>query len=282
MSTTELGCTFCTECRYCEFWTRYAQNKTNLEIRNQLVEGHMQAVEKTAKKIKKRLPSEVELVDLISDGYLGLVGAVEDFDLSRGVKFATYCVPRIRGAILDGIREMDWVPRLIRERRNQLVRVKKSLGKSKFKEIFPTKEDVVGVLGVKVEEAERIMADGSSRDAKIFPLVKMQRGEDYEGEPWVRGVGHASIDHIEAPDKDEQKPLDFDSMIACLPRKVRAVFKRYYMRQQTMKEAGMALGLSESRISQMHANAIELLKGFVARRFQQLGLKPPKQKTIKN
>src|ERR1700752_4312077 len=96
-------------------WGSYKQEPTQ-ELRNLIIEHYMHIVRFNAERIHTKLPTEVELDDLISAGMFGLIDAIEAFDQERGVKFETYCSPRVRGAILDELRSMDWVPRLVRNR----------------------------------------------------------------------------------------------------------------------------------------------------------------------
>src|SRR5271165_3224608 len=100
-------------------WARYTQTRSDA-LRNELIKRYLPIVRYNAERIHSKLPSEVELDDLISVGVFGLMDAIAAFDPQRGIKFETYCAPRIRGAILDELRSMDWVPRLVRSRANKL------------------------------------------------------------------------------------------------------------------------------------------------------------------
>src|SRR3982751_4060624 len=109
-----------------EVWVDYKKNKTE-PLRNILMENYLHLVRYNAERIHVKLPDEVELDDLMSAGIFGLMDAINAFDLDRGVKFETYCAPRIRGAILDELRSMDWVPRLVRSRAHKLDGASKQL-----------------------------------------------------------------------------------------------------------------------------------------------------------
>src|SRR5262249_23064602 len=102
-----------------ELWREFKEHPTT-EIRNHLVERYLPLVKSNAERTWQRLPEGVDLDDLISAGVFGLMDAIDAFDLSRGVKFETYCVPRIRGAMLDELRTMDWVPRLVRSKATKM------------------------------------------------------------------------------------------------------------------------------------------------------------------
>src|SRR5207247_10183075 len=109
-----------------QMWQAFHADR-NRDNRNRLVERYMPLVKYNAERIWSRLPDGVELDDLISAGIFGLMDAIEAFDTGRGVKFETYCVPRIRGAMLDELRTMDWVPRLVRSKASRLEEVRKAL-----------------------------------------------------------------------------------------------------------------------------------------------------------
>ncbi len=109
-----------------ELWREFKEHPTT-EMRNQLVERYLPLVKYNAERIWQRLPEGVDLDDLISAGVFGLMDAIDAFDLSRGVKFETYCVPRIRGAMLDELRTMDWVPRLVRSKATKMEEARKEL-----------------------------------------------------------------------------------------------------------------------------------------------------------
>src|SRR3982074_2986791 len=110
-----------------QIWLNLKANPDSQELRNRLVEMYLPLVKYNGERIWARLPEGVELDDLVSAGVFGLMDAIDAFDLSRGVKFETYCVPRIRGAMLDELRTMDWVPRLVRSKASKLEEVRKSL-----------------------------------------------------------------------------------------------------------------------------------------------------------
>src|ERR1700728_1344965 len=132
-----------------QVWIEYKKTKTE-KLRNALMENYLHLVRYNAERIHVKLPDEVELDDLMSAGIFGLMDAINAFDLERGVKFETYCAPRIRGAILDELRSMDWVPRLVRSRAHKLDTAAKALeaelGRS------PTNHEIASRLKVSIPE----------------------------------------------------------------------------------------------------------------------------------
>src|SRR5436309_13529826 len=142
-----------------QLWRDYQSNRS-VEIRNQLVEIYLPLVKYNAERIWSRLPDGVELDDLISAGIFGLMDAIEAFDLNRGVKFETYCVPRIRGAMLDELRTMDWVPRLVRSKANKLEDARKTLEAELGRP--PRPEELAGRLGVPLEQFDDLVGEATA------------------------------------------------------------------------------------------------------------------------
>src|SRR5580698_2038805 len=143
-----------------QLWTEFKQDQDNQELRNRLVEIYLPLVKYNGERIWSRLPEGVELDDLISAGVFGLMDAIDAFDLSRGVKFETYCVPRIRGAMLDELRTMDWVPRLVRSKASKLNEALKTLearlGRS------PTEVELSTQLEISVPELEKMVLEANA------------------------------------------------------------------------------------------------------------------------
>src|SRR5271156_3003828 len=137
-----------------QLWRDYHSSRS-VALRNQLVERYLPLVRYNAERIWSRLPEGVELDDLISAGVFGLMDAIDAFDLERGVKFETYCVPRIRGAMLDELRTMDWVPRLVRSKASRLEDARKTLEAEHGRP--PRAEELAQRLGVSMEEFEHLV-----------------------------------------------------------------------------------------------------------------------------
>src|SRR6202163_2765519 len=142
-----------------QLWKDYRTEPT-VELRNQLVELYLPLVKYNAERIWARLPEGVDLDDLISAGVFGLMDAIDAFDLERGVKFETYCVPRIRGAMLDELRTMDWVPRLVRSKHTKLEEARKSLEAALGRP--PTPDEMASKLGLPIDEYEKMAMDANA------------------------------------------------------------------------------------------------------------------------
>src|SRR5260370_35142091 len=143
-----------------QVWREYKADPSRKELRNRLVEMYLALVKYNGERIWSRLPEGVELDDLVSAGVFGLMDAIDAFDLSRGVKFETYCVPRIRGAMLDELRTMDWVPRLVRSKASKLNEgiktLEAKLGRS------PTEIELSEQMQISVAELQKMMLDANA------------------------------------------------------------------------------------------------------------------------
>src|SRR3954466_14228773 len=143
-----------------EFWHKFKADPENQELRNRLVENYLPLVKYNGERIWARLPEGVELDDLVSAGIFGLMDAIDAFDMTRGVKFETYCVPRIRGAMLDELRTMDWVPRLVRSKASKLNEALKTLEAKIGRP--PRPDEMAERLGVSLEEFQRVVGDATA------------------------------------------------------------------------------------------------------------------------
>ena len=142
-----------------QLWRDYRAEPT-VELRNQLVELYLPLVRYNAERIWSRLPEGVDLDDLISAGVFGLMDAIDAFDLERGVKFETYCVPRIRGAMLDELRTMDWVPRLVRSKHTKLEEARKALEAELGRP--PRAEEMAARMNMSLDEFEKMAGDATA------------------------------------------------------------------------------------------------------------------------
>jgi len=224
------------------------------QYRNTLMEHYRYLVRYTAERLHTKLPGKVELDDLISAGTFGLMDALDAFDPGRGVKFETYCSPRIRGSILDELRSMDWVPRLVRARAHQLSRAKQSLEAHLGRK--PRKEELAREMSMDMAEFERLQQDA---DAIGMVSLNSQYGDE-EGEKDIREIDIIKDRKSEDPPIEAQKRDLKDLLTKGLTRAERLIVVLYYYEEMTMKEIGATLDLSESRVSQMHSSILDRLK----------------------
>ncbi|QDU41108.1 RNA polymerase sigma factor FliA [Maioricimonas rarisocia] len=243
-----------------QLWADYKQDQTNQDLRNRLIEQYFPLVRFNAERVWAKLPDGVDLNDLISAGVFGLMDAIEAFDLERGVKFETYCVPRIRGAMLDELRTMDWVPRLVRSKASKLEAARKELEAKVGRP--PTDIELATKLELSAEEFEKLKSE-----ANAVNLVSLNK-KWYETDSYkdVREIDIIEDTKGEDPTRGIQKRDLMRLVTRGLNRNERLIIILYYYEELTMKEIGQTLGLSESRVSQMHSSIVARLKDQLRRR----------------
>ena len=242
-----------------QLWRDYKTEPT-VAMRNQLVELYLSLVKYNAERIWARLPDGVDLDDLISAGVFGLMDAIDAFDLDRGVKFETYCVPRIRGAMLDELRTMDWVPRLVRSKHTKLEEARKSLEAQLGRP--PRPEEMAVKMGMSLEEFAKMTGD-----ATAVSLVSLNK-KWYETDSYkdVREIDILEDKKAEDPTHRLQNRDLMRLVTRGLNRNERLIIILYYYEDMTMKEIGATLDLSESRVSQMHSSIVARLQQQLAKR----------------
>lgn len=246
-----------------EVWLEY--QKTRAEgIRNYLMERFLPLVRYNAERIYARLPDEVAIEDLMSAGLFGLMDAINAYDLDRGVKFETYCAPRIRGAILDELRNMDWVPRLVRHRTSRVEGARQkfemSLGRS------PTEDELSAKLHLDGEEFDKYMRDSSAVSVSSLARKCFQS----DGSKDIREIDVIKDETSHNPFNEIQRKDVKDLITRGLSRAERLIVVLYYYEEMTMKEIGATLDLSESRVSQMHSSILLRLKAQMQHREREL------------
>ncbi len=242
-----------------QLWRDYRAEPT-VELRNQLVELYLPLVKYNAERIWSRLPEGVDLDDLISAGVFGLMDAIDAFDLERGVKFETYCVPRIRGAMLDELRTMDWVPRLVRSKASKLEDARKRLEAELGRP--PKPEELAEKLGIPLDQLDQYVGD-----ATAVNLVSLNK-KWYETDSYkdVREIDILEDKKAEDPTGRLQNRDLMKLVTRGLNRNERLIVILYYYEEMTMKEIGATLNLSESRVSQMHSSIVARLQAHLAKR----------------
>ena len=250
----------CTPEEIAEVWKEFKANPKDKRLRNLLVEQYLPLVKYNGERIWSRLPDGVELDDLISAGVFGLMDAINAFDLNRGVKFETYCVPRIRGAMLDELRTMDWVPRLVRSKASKLNEAVKVLEAKNGRS--PNENELAEQMGLSVAELEKMITD-----ANAVNLISLNK-KWYETDSYkdVREIDIIEDTKGEDPTRGIQKRDLMKLVTKGLNRNERLIIILYYYEELTMKEIGQTLGLSESRVSQMHSSIVARLKDQLRRR----------------
>ena len=236
-----------------KIWEEFFKNRDEYH-RNILIEKYKHVVKYTAERLHAKLPDKIELDDLISVGTFGLIDAINAYDPARGVKFETYCSPRIRGAILDELRSLDWVPRLVRSRASQLSKATKSLEINLGRK--PTEQELAEKLELDSDEFDRLQ-----KDANAVGLISLSNNfNDDENEKNINELDIIQDQKSQDPLIEAQKRDLKNLLTKGLTRAERLIIVLYYYEEMTMKEIGVTLDLSESRVSQMHSSIVARLK----------------------
>ena len=236
-----------------ELWQIYREERTH-DIRNFLIEKYRDLVRFTAERMAVRLPSEVDTQDLISAGGFGLMDAINAYDPDRNVKFETYCTQRIRGAIFDELRSMDWVPRLVRSRTAKFESTRKQIEMETGQ--AASDDEIADRLQLSPDEYQKL-----KRDSRPVSQVSLNR-------KWFETDSSKDVREIDVvKDTRQENPLTAvqrkdlqDLLTKGLTRAERLIVILYYYEEMTMKEIGLTLDLSESRVSQMHSSILARLK----------------------
>ncbi len=239
-----------------KLWEEFHRTRDRA-VKNILAEEYLPIVKYVSDRMIERLPHNVQVEDLCGAGVFGLLDAIEKFDSGRGVKFETYCVGRIRGSILDELRAMDWVPRLTRARSNKLeatyVKLERELGRA------PTDVEVAREMNISIDELDRLHREVSGATMAPIQHRALEKEQDL-----------VTVDAME--DSRQEGPLsesekrDFVSFCKTkLSTKERYILMLYYYDELTLKEIGRILGLSESRVCQLHAKLVARLRAYMTR-----------------
>jgi RNA polymerase sigma factor for flagellar operon FliA len=234
-------------------WEAYKKAPTTA-LRNQLVEQYLHLVRYNAERIHKKLPHVVELDDLVSAGVFGLMDAIDAFDIDRGVKFETFCPIRIRGAILDELRFMDWVPRLTRHRSNMIATTRSQLENELGR--APTDEEIRKRLNISEAEYDKIISDAESPETQSLStkLFDTDSGKEQQN------IDRIHNDKIVDPSRIVMAADLREMILKSLGEDEQIVLELIEFEDYTMKKAGEFMFLSESRISQMHTSIRNQLK----------------------
>ncbi|MGB5157855.1 FliA/WhiG family RNA polymerase sigma factor [Desulfobacterium sp. N47] len=228
----------------------FEEEKEN--YREELILKYAPLVKYISDRLANRMPSHISRDDLNSAGIIGLFDAIENFDSSRGIKFETYASYRIRGAILDEMRKLDWIPRSVRK---DIQKVETAVTAAQTK-LGRTPEDheIAEELGVNLEDFYKII--DRTHNVNLLSLDEPALGTS------VTTVNRLESDNPSPLDKVKKSEIEkvIASALANLPEKVQMVISLYYYDEMTLKEIAEIMGLTESRISQIHSKAIIILR----------------------
>lgn len=241
-------------------WEEYRQ-KRDKAVRDRLILTYAPLVKYVAGRLGSGLPAHVDEGDLVSYGLLGLIGAIERYDPGRDIKFETYAIARIRGAIIDELRALDWVPRSVRSRARQIERaigeLEAKLGRA------PTDEEIAAKVGMSVVELDETLTDISRSSIAALDELWSVSGDGDQVSLLDTIEDESTARPADALDETEMREALADA-IARLPEREKLVVTLYYYEELTLREIGEVLGVTESRVSQLHTKAILRLKSRLA------------------
>lgn len=241
-----------------EAWRRYKEQNDS-KARDQLILAYSPLVKYVAGRMSSGLPAHIEEADLVSYGLLGLIGALERFDPGRAIKFETYAISRIKGSIIDELRALDWVPRSVRSWARKVeaavTRLENQLGRA------PADEEIAAELEIDLEEFHDIL-----NQISCASIVALDEFWDTAGPGQDKVNLIDTIEDADAPDPSRAYRVQairetLAAAVQRLPERERIVIGLYYYESLTLKEIGEVLGVTESRVSQLHTKAILRLRG---------------------
>jgi RNA polymerase sigma factor for flagellar operon FliA len=236
-------------------WERY-KREGDLAARDALVLHYMKTVRYIAGRMAIHVPSHVELDDLIGWGTLGLLDAIEKYDPAQDTKFATYASLRIRGAILDEIRSLDWAPRSVRQMARRLAAARERLRQEQGKD--PSTAELAEALGVGEDQVENLLSD--LMGVQILSLDDFLPHEDQDERQRAGSVANPRAPDPATLAVEREKVERLAQAILKLPETMQKVLHLYYYEELTLKEIGQVLNVSESRVCQIHSAAMKSLR----------------------
>jgi len=225
----------------------YAKNSTLTSSMAEIVEQHAILVKRIAYHLIARLPHTVDVDDLIQTGMIGLLDAAQHYDTTQGASFETYAGIRIRGAMLDEIRRNDWAPRSVHRKAREISNVMQQLGR------HASDNEIAKALGLEIEEYHQQLHDAAGH--QVFSLDEFSDNDETHAQP-ITAVLSGPIDTLQS----EEFQSALTEAIKTLPERERLLMGLYYNEELNLKEIGEVLGVSESRVSQIHSQTVIRLR----------------------
>ena len=230
-------------------------NDVEAVSQQQLIERHAPLVKRIAHHLLARLPATVQLDDLVQAGLIGLLEAARNYNASKGASFETYAGIRIRGAMIDDVRRGDWAPRSVHRNARRVTEAMQTVERRLGRDASDT--DIAAELGVELDEYYRMLQDASA--SKLFSFEELISGEE-RPEEQIASSSASPLDSIQT----DALRLQLAAAIGELPERERLVLALYYDEELNLKEIGLVLGVSESRVSQIHSQAALRLRNKLA------------------
>ncbi|MDR0634228.1 MAG: RNA polymerase sigma factor FliA [Azoarcus sp.] len=218
-----------------------------------LVASYAPLVKRIAYQMMLKLPASVEVEDLIQNGMMGLLDALDRFEEGMGAQFETYAVQRIRGAMLDGLREADWAPRSARRDMRRIESAIRELEQARGR--HPTETELAAHLGVPLPEYQRMLQDARGHQLVYFDDFTSDDGEDF----LERHLGESRANPLELLEEADARARLLEA-VEDLPEREKMVMALYYDEDLNLREIGEVLGVTESRVSQLHSQAVARLR----------------------
>ncbi|MEI8105028.1 MAG: RNA polymerase sigma factor WhiG [Actinomycetes bacterium] len=239
-----------------DMWVEYGRTHDKA-LRDRLILNYSPLVKYVAGRLGSGLPAHIDDGDLVSYGLLGLIGAIERYDPDRDIKFETYALMRIRGSIIDELRSLDWVPRSVRSRAREIERaiaeLESRLGRA------PDDEEIAAKVGITTDELNDSLTDISRSSIAALDELWSVSNEGDQISLLDTLEDHGSIQPAQALDETDTREALADA-ISRLPEREKLVVTLYYFEELTLREIGEVLGVTESRVSQLHTKAILRLR----------------------
>ncbi len=227
-----------------------AQGAPNKDL---LVRQHAPLVKRIAFQLMSKLPASVQIDDLIQNGMIGLLDAITRFEEGQGAQFETYAAQRIRGAMIDGLRENDWVPRGVRSEMRRvemtITKLEQELGRQ------PTEGELAGALGMSLADYQHLLQDARGHQLLYLEDLSADQDEDF----LERNLAGADLDPLTLLE-DQSMRQSLVQGISALPEREKLVMALYYDEDMNLKEIGEVMGVTESRVCQLHSQAIARLR----------------------
>ncbi len=239
-----------------ELWREYLKDKSNKQVRDTLIVQYIYLIRYVVGRVKVTLPVTISLEDVAGYGVEGLINAIERYSPQKNTRFETYALIRIRGAILDKIREEDFLPRSVRKKikdiKNAQEELKQSLGR------VPTTSEVAEFLNMEPEKVNQIL----SEDATMTSIYD-KKGNTDDSVEIIDTIQDSNLNPQEQMEEKNVK-YELERALRRLPERERIIMVLYYQENMTLKEIGTTINMSESRVCQLHAQAIMKLKNILS------------------
>ena len=256
-------------------WAEYKRTRER-RVRDQLIVLYSALVKYVASRVAAGLPQHVDQADLVSYGIIGLIDAIDRYDPARQVKFETYAIPRIRGAIIDELRAIDWVPRSVRAKARAVEQAYSNLEASLLR--TPTDEEVSEELGISPRELEQVMRKISFIGVAALDEVMVAAGDRPERSTLGDTIADTEPSPVAALEDKESREL-LARAVSGLADRERLVLSLYYYEGLTLGEIGEVLGVSESRVCQIHTKAVLHLRSQLGEGPRDDGVMPSRRRS---